>query len=163
VEQWTDPSQPPNRPDGPYTPPQPMYPPPPPSGYAPPQAPGYPQPTGPYPYASPPSVPFYVPMPYAVPPQPSNGLAVSSMVLGILSLVGTFTVIASACVVPFSGLGLILGIIALNRPYGRNMAVAGLWMNGISAVLSIGISLIWGIPLMVAFLGLIFAIPAASP
>jgi hypothetical protein len=101
-------------------------------------------------------------MPMAVPPQPSNGLAVSSMILGILSLIGTFTVIASACVVPFSVLGLILGIIALNRLYGRNMAVAGLWMNGISAVLSIGISLIWGIPLLLGFLGLIFAIPAAS-
>jgi hypothetical protein len=68
----------------------------------------------------------------AVPP--SNGLAVASMVLGIIA-VFTFWI-------PFLGwvpviLGLILGLIALSRPYGRGMAITGVVCSALALVVKL--------------------------
>ena len=70
--------------------------------------------------------------PYA---QPTNGLAVASLVLGILALF-TFWF-------PFLGwvpvvLGLVLGIVALQRPYGRGMAIVGVACSAIALIMKIG-------------------------
>ena len=58
-----------------------------------------------------------------------NGLAVASLVLGIIAIF-TFWV-------PFLGwvpvvLGLVLGLIALSQPYGRGMAIAGVICSGLA-------------------------------
>lgn len=108
-------------------PPPPQGPQPPPYGQAPygqaPYGPGQPSPYGwqqPYPYAAPPS---------------TNGLAVTSLVLGLL------------CFLP--PLGLILGIVALsqikkNGQRGKGVAVAGVTLSSISTVfLVLAFSLGW--------------------
>lgn len=79
-------------------------------------------------------------------PQGSSGLAIASMVLGILSIVflcsGFFAVILSV-------IGLILSIVSLkNHPFdGRGMAIAGLVTSIISLsiyvlTVAVGISLL---------------------
>ena len=122
----------------------------PPASYAPPVYPAAPQPpvntpytqqpyaqpyspppvnTPPYSYYSP-QQPGYTPVPYAYPAVPhrkNDGLAIASLVLGILSipilLVGDSSV--------FMGIaGLILGIIAKSKGSGR-MAVAGIVLSSI--------------------------------
>jgi hypothetical protein len=70
-------------------------------------------------------------------PQPSNGMAIASMVLGIVSII--------TAIIPFIGmiawilapLGLILGFIALNKPGGRGMAIAGLITSGFGLLICI--------------------------
>lgn len=68
----------------------------------------------------------------------SNGLAVASLVLGILSIVFVW--------IPFVGLiswilapvGLVLGLVALSKPYGRGMAIAGTVCSGVGLLGCIG-------------------------
>lgn len=68
----------------------------------------------------------------------SNGLAVASLVLGILSILFVW--------IPFIGLvswilapiGLVLGLVALNKPYGRGMAIAGSICSAIGLLGCIG-------------------------
>jgi hypothetical protein len=68
----------------------------------------------------------------------SNGLAVASLVLGILSVLFVW--------IPFVGLvswilapiGLVLGLVALNRPFGRGMAIAGSICSGVGLLGCIG-------------------------
>jgi hypothetical protein len=69
--------------------------------------------------------------PTAPPPfvQPTNGLAIAAMVLGIIALF-TFWM-------PLLGwlpavVGLVLGLVALQQPQGRGMAVAGVVCAGLS-------------------------------
>lgn len=67
-----------------------------------------------------------------------NGLAVASLVLGILSILFVW--------IPFIGLvswilapiGLVLGLVALNKPFGRGMAIAGSVCSGIGLLGCIG-------------------------
>ena len=69
---------------------------------------------------------------------PSNGLAVASLVLGILSILFVW--------IPFIGLvswilapiGLVLGLVALNKPFGRGMAIAGSICSAIGLLGCIG-------------------------
>ncbi len=87
----------------------------------------------------------------APPIAPSNGLAVASMVLGIIALLFFW--------MPFLGwlpvvLGLVLGIVALNRPFGRGMAIAGIACSGVA----LAVKLI----LLFLFLGVLGAIGAVS-
>ncbi|NBE53896.1 DUF4190 domain-containing protein [Streptomyces boluensis] len=106
--------------------------PPPPQG---PQPPPYGQ--APYgPPGQPPAYGWQQPMPYAPQPPPStNGLAITSMVLGIL------------CLLP--PLGLILGLVALsqikkNGQRGKGMAIAGVTLSAIgTAFLVLALSLGW--------------------
>ena len=68
----------------------------------------------------------------------SNGLAVASLVLGILSILFVW--------IPFVGLvswilapiGLVLGLVALNKPFGRGMAIAGSICSAIGLLGCIG-------------------------
>ena len=68
----------------------------------------------------------------------SNGLAVASLVLGILSIVFVW--------IPFVGLiswilapvGLVLGLVALSKPFGRGMAIAGTVCSGVGLLGCIG-------------------------
>ena len=68
----------------------------------------------------------------------SNGLAVASLVLGILSILFVW--------IPFIGLvswilapiGLVLGLVALNMPFGRGMAIAGSICSAIGLLGCIG-------------------------
>ncbi len=68
----------------------------------------------------------------------SNGLAVASLVLGILSILFVW--------IPFVGLvswilapiGLVLGLVALKQPFGRGMAIAGSICSGIGLLGCIG-------------------------
>ena len=68
----------------------------------------------------------------------SNGLAVASLVLGILSILFVW--------IPFIGLvswilapiGRVLGLVALNKPFGRGMAIAGSICSGIGLLGCIG-------------------------
>jgi len=70
----------------------------------------------------------------APPAAPSNGLAVASMVLGIVSLFLFW--------IPFLGwipvvTGLVLGLIALQRLYGRGMAITGVVCSGIALAIKV--------------------------
>ncbi len=64
-------------------------------------------------------------------PAAGNGLATASLVLGILSLLAVW--------IPFFGLvawilapiGLVLGLVALGKPTGRGMAIAGSICSGL--------------------------------
>ena len=68
----------------------------------------------------------------------SNGMAVASLVLGILSILFVW--------IPFIGLvswilapvGLVLGLVALNKPAGKGMAIAGSICSGIGLLGCIG-------------------------
>ncbi len=67
-----------------------------------------------------------------------NGLAVASLVLGILSILFVW--------IPFIGLvawilaliGLVLGLVGMSRPTGRGMALAGSICSGIGLLGCIG-------------------------
>jgi hypothetical protein len=82
----------------------------------------------------------------------------ASMVLGIISVAGLITVLASVCVVPLAIIGLILGFVAFKRPGGRGKATAGIVMNGLVSLLSLLMAMYVGVSLLAA----IFSI-AASP
>ena len=65
---------------------------------------------------------------------PTNGLAIASLVLGIIALCFFW--------IPFLGwipvlLGLILGLVALGRPYGRGMAIAGAVCSGVALAIKL--------------------------
>src|SRR5665213_3540222 len=87
------------------------------------------------------------------PAQPSNGLAVTSLVLGIIAVV--------TCWIPLLGffgliggiVGFIVGIIGAQRPYGRGMAIGGI----VCSTLAI---LFWVAGILV--LGAIFGAAAAA-
>ena len=88
----------------------------------------------------------------APPIAPSNGFAVASMVLGIIALLFFW--------MPFLGwlpvvLGLVLGIVALNRPFGRGMAIAGIVCSGVA----LAVKLIF----LFLFIGVLGAIGARAP
>lgn len=94
-----------------------------PAGY-PPQPGQYPQPGG---YAQP------YPAPAA--PQQGGGLAIAALVLGIISLIAWLLPI---CGFPVAIVGLILGFIGRRSPARRGMATAGIVLNIIGLVLTIG-------------------------
>ncbi len=151
-----EPSEPSDLPRQPTSPSQPLQPPPyAPDPFQPPRYgpfPGGPVPPPPPPYGYPPPMPPYIQV--QVVTQPTNGLAVTSMVLGIISLVGVLTILASTCAVPLGILGLIFGIVGYRRPYGQGMAMAGIVMNGIVSALALIVVAIFGL----GFLGLLLGI-----
>lgn len=125
--------------------PQPGYPPPPqnygpPPGYFPPPTygppPGYPQP------------PTYGPPPgYGVPPGQSstNGLAIGSLVCGLVSLPGYIFCLGF----PLGIIAIVLGIVALNQidpasgQKGKEMAIAGIVVGGLG-LLGLGALVVFG-------------------
>ncbi|HUZ11540.1 MAG TPA: hypothetical protein VMU93_01650 [Caulobacteraceae bacterium] len=83
------------------------------------------------PGAPPPGQTINIQAPYA---QPANGLAVASLVLGVIA-VFTFWI-------PFLGwipalLGLVLGLVGLQQAHGRGMAVAGVVCSGLALVVKV--------------------------
>jgi len=90
--------------------------------------------------------PSYPPQGYAyAPPQPTNGLAVTSMVLGIVGL----------CTIGLFGLGTLLGIGALitgvigqqqaaqRNEQGRGMAIAGIVLGAVAIAFGIMFLVFW--------------------
>lgn len=85
--------------------------------------------------------PGYTPPYYPPPVSPSNsgdGMAVASLILGILSLVTCCVIYISLI---FSILALVLGIVAKSKGAG-GMAVAGIVLGSLGAVLSIALTLL---------------------
>ena len=70
----------------------------------------------------------------------SNGLKTASIVLGIIGIVGSLTFVSTFIGMVVSIVGLILGIVATKK--GKN--VAGIVLNSVGMVLSIGILLLMG-------------------
>jgi hypothetical protein len=75
------------------------------------------------------------------PLEPSQGLAVGALVLGVLALPGACCCYSS---VPLGGAAIVMGVIALNRaktsPHlytGRNMALAGVILGGTAVGLTL--------------------------
>lgn len=68
-------------------------------------------------------------------PQPYNGFAIASLIIGILSIL-------PCCLFPYIGIpmnivGLVLGILGYKRPYGHGMAIAAIVVNIIFLVLAV--------------------------
>ncbi len=79
------------------------------------------------------------------PPQ-SNGLAVASLVLGILSILFAWIPIIGLIAWILAPLGLVFGLVALGKPVGKGMAIAGSICSGIGLL----ICLLWVIGLGMA-------------
>lgn len=73
---------------------------------------------------------------YPLQPQ-SNGLGVASLVLGILSIVfGLIPVIGLISWI-LAPVGLVLGLVALGKPFGRGVTISGLVTSGIGLAICI--------------------------
>lgn len=70
-------------------------------------------------------------------PQPSNGLAITSLVLGIVSLLIVWIPIIGLIGTLLALVGLVLGVVALQRPGGRGLAIGGIVTSSISVVLTV--------------------------
>lgn len=67
---------------------------------------------------------------YPLQPQ-GNGLAVASLVLGILSILFVWIPIVGLVSWVLAPVGLVLGLVGLSRPGGRGMAIAGSICSGV--------------------------------
>jgi hypothetical protein len=135
-EQPSEPAAPDYGPPGAYPPP-PMAP-----GYGAPQYPSYPAQPGQPPM--PPAQPMYgapniyvqpaAPYPYVVaaPPEPGSGQAVTSLVLGIISIVFTFIPCFGFVAIATGIIGLIMGILGRKSVSRHGMAVTGIVLSAIS-------------------------------
>lgn len=135
-EQPSEPAAPDYGPPGAYPPP-PMAP-----GYGAPQYPSYPAQPGQPPM--PPAQPMYgapniyvqpaAPYPYVVaaPPEPGSGQAVTSLVLGIISIVFTFIPCFGFVAIATGIIGLIMGILGRKSVSRHGMAVTGIVLSVIS-------------------------------
>ena len=87
---------------------------------------------------------------YSAPP-PSTGLAIGSLVVGIIALL--------LSLIPFIGFlswllgpaGLIMGVLAVNKPVGKGLAIGGI----VTSILAIVVCILWvvGVGAMVAASG----------
>lgn len=115
-----------------------MPPPPPPPPYgAPPAYGGYAQPSVPMMAPGMPGMPVGI----AVTQPASNGLAVASLVLGIVGAVFSllaFTVICGFLSFPLGVIGIVLGALAARNPYHKGMAITGLVLSIVAVVFTIG-------------------------
>ena len=80
-------------------------------------------------------VPAPVPagVPAAAPVADRKGLAIASLVLGILSLCGSVSLVCGGLI---SVIGIVLGALGMNSK-SRNLAVAGLVLSGLGLLLTI--------------------------
>lgn len=108
------------------------------------------------PYGVPYGQPYGVPMPFA-PPDPGAGMAVASLVLGIISLAFTaFFFCGGLFVAPITGiLGIIFGILGRKSVTRHGSAIAGL-VTSIIAVAITGV-------IVVLYIILIAASAATTP
>jgi hypothetical protein len=72
------------------------------------------------------------------PASQNNGLAVASLVLGILSILLAIIPIVGFIAWIMAPVGLILGIIGLGKPTGKGMAIAGVVCSAIGLLICIG-------------------------
>jgi len=70
-------------------------------------------------------------------PQPSNGLAITSLVLGVVSLLIVWIPIIGLIGTLLALGGLVTGILAIQRPGGRGLAIGGIVTSAISIVLTV--------------------------
>lgn len=70
--------------------------------------------------------------------QPGNGMAIASLVLGILALATVWIPFFGMVAWLFSTLGLIFGFVGLSKPYGRGMAIAGTVCSAVGLLACIG-------------------------
>lgn len=69
-------------------------------------------------------------------PQPTNGLAIASLVLGIVSIMFVWIPIIGLLGTVMALVGLVLGILALRQPGGRGLAIGGLVCAGVSMIIT---------------------------
>lgn len=89
--------------------------------------------------------PFAEPNPYATPSVETRGFSISSLVLGLVSIVASYTFFVPV-------VGLVLGIMALQRePASRTMAIWGIVLNAVmlagAALVTIG-ALVFGLAML---------------
>ncbi|MDQ3449380.1 MAG: DUF4190 domain-containing protein, partial [Actinomycetota bacterium] len=75
--------------------------------------------------------------------KPRTGMAITSLVLGIIAFLLAWFPIGSYLAVLLALLSVIFGIIAIRRPAGKGMAVAGLILGGLALVISIIASIVY--------------------
>ncbi|MFV0458131.1 MAG: DUF4190 domain-containing protein [Actinomycetales bacterium] len=80
-----------------------------------------------------------------VPPAGRKGMAIASLVLGILALLGSWIPLLNFGSILFAIVGAILGIVALARHLGgRGMAIAGVILSVISLIVAVLFVFLWG-------------------
>jgi len=87
-------------------------------------------------------MPYYQPVvAYGAPPvvyppaQPTNGLAVAALVVGILAFLGSLVPILGIGAILLGVVGVILGIVGLTKHYGKGMAIAGVVLSAIALII----------------------------
>ncbi|TAM71075.1 MAG: DUF4190 domain-containing protein [Microbacteriaceae bacterium] len=101
------------------------------------------------------AVPQYaVPVVAYAPPQP-KGLSVTSMVLGLVSIVFGFTLLAPIGAVVFGAIGL------KKEPAGRGMSITGIVLGGLCLLLWAALVVVWIIAIA-GILGVAATLPATS-
>jgi hypothetical protein len=71
--------------------------------------------------------------------EPTNGLAIAALVLGIVSVLLGWIPIVGLVSWILAPLGLVLGLIALGKPYGRPLAIGGI----VASAIGLLICLLW--------------------
>lgn len=69
-------------------------------------------------------------------PAPANGMAIASLVLGIVSVLIVWIPIVGVLGSVMALIGLVLGILALRRDGGRGLAIGGIVCSGVSLVIT---------------------------
>ena len=69
-------------------------------------------------------------------PQPTNGMAIASLVLGIVSVLFVWIPIVGILGTLMAVIGLVLGVLALRQPSGRGLAIGGLVCAGVSMLIT---------------------------
>lgn len=85
-------------------------------------------------------------------PQPTNGMAIASLVLGIVSVLVVWIPIVGLLGTMMALVGLVLGILALKKPGGRGLAIGGIVCSGVS----LAITVLWALSFL-AFIGAVAA------
>ena len=69
--------------------------------------------------------------------QPSNGLAIGSLILGILSIVMAIVPVVGIIAWVTAPIGLVMGFLARKKPGGQGLAIAGIVTSAIGLVICI--------------------------
>jgi hypothetical protein len=126
-------------PSQPIPPSQPVYPQQPPSGAYPPPPQGYGAPNI---YMQPAAYPYMVAAP-AAPAEPGSGQAVTSLVLGIVSIVIAFVPCLGFAAIVTGIVGLVMGILGRKSVSRHGMAVTGIVLSSIGLGLVVLAAIFW--------------------
>jgi hypothetical protein len=69
-------------------------------------------------------------------PAPTNGMAIASLVLGIVSVLIVWIPVVGILGTVMALIGLVLGILSLRRLEGRGLAIGGIVCAGVSLVIT---------------------------